>query len=43
MKLVEKIKRKEENNCAKMPLNVRNIISIYLIAFEYVLIGKEYF
>ena len=35
MKLVEK------NNCTKKLSNVRNIISIYLVAFEYALIAKE--
>ena len=43
MKLVEKIKEKEENNCTRKLSNLCNIISIYLIAFEYVLIAKESF
>ena len=39
----KKLKEKEENNCTRKLSNVRNILSIYLIAFEYALIAKESF
>ena len=45
MKLIEKVKGKKEkeNNYTIKLSNVRNIISIYFIAFEYALIAKESF
>ena len=44
MKLVEKkIKGEEEKDSTRKLSNVRIIISIYLIAFEYALIAKESF
>ena len=46
MKLVKKKynkKKRRRNKCTRQLPNFRNIVSIYLIAFEYALIAKESF